>query len=225
KNMLIDFGVRFNKKENSKVYLLESLNKLLIKEYSENRIVATIIDESQLISIETLEEIRLLTNLETNNHKLIQIILCGQPDFDRIINSDRLQQLKQRINFYCHLLPLSFEEMINYINHRMHIAGRPEPVPITENALKLIYFYSKGIPRIVNSICDKSMISAYAYDKSEVNVNCVVSGIQMLEGNTDRKKVYIELFKIMISRYYRYAFWITIIFFLALIYLSKIMNV
>ncbi len=217
KALLNDFGVKYNKKEESKVSLLDYLNKFLIKEYSNKRIVAAIIDEIQLMNLETLEELRLLTNLETDNHKLIQLILCGQPEFDTIIASPRLQQLKQRVNFHCLLMPLPADDIKNYMNHRMRLAGTAEPVEFSFMALSVINYFSGGIPRVINSICDKSLLSAYAFSKNKVDLTCVISGIKAVEGKLSLINFYRRLIFYLFFRYFR-----IIILFIAVIVLLTV---
>ena len=211
KALLNDFGVKYNKKENSKVYLLEALNKFLIKEYANKRIAAAIIDEAQLLDIETIEELRLLTNLETDNDKLLQLVLCGQPELDEIINSPRLEQLKQRVNFHCMLMPLSSSEIKNYMNHRMQLAGASEPVFFSNQALNLVNYFSKGIPRRINSICDKTLLAAYALGKKKVDAFCVIDGIRAIEGKIEPLAFYTRYSFYMLLKYSRIAVLLVVI--------------
>ncbi len=144
--------------------LLAELNRYLIAQYQRNSTAVLIIDEAQLLSWELLEEIRLLTNLETARQKLLQIVLMGQPEFDETLELDGLRQLKQRIALRCRLQPLSLEEIQRYIASRLLIAGSKEqmgnifPPPVVE----LIHSYSHGIPRLVNTICEAALVSSFA---------------------------------------------------------------
>lgn len=193
-SILNDLGVRYKKKETSKLYLLDILNKFLIKEFSNNCKIVVIIDEAQLLNLETIEELRLLTNLETDNQKLLQIIICGQENLDEIIHSPRLEQLKQRINLYCRLKPLQYNEIEKYISHRMKIAGAVDSLKFTRTALNKLFDYSKGIPRKINSICDKALLSAYALNKDIIDYECIEHSINITEGfkkNKFKNKFYL----------------------------------
>ena len=149
--------------------LIDELNLFLLKKKSENKIVLLIIDEAQNLAPEVLEQLRLLSNLETSTSKLIQIILVGQPELKDKLDSYELRQLGQRITLSCSLKPLTFSETRDYINHRIHIAtGRPG-IRFSKAALKGVYSYSKGIPRLINIICDRTLLTAYAMEKTGIN--------------------------------------------------------
>ena len=145
--------------------LLLQLNQYLISRYRKGTTTVLIVDEGQLLEWEVLEEIRLLTNLETVHQKLLQIILIGQPELAEKLDSYDLRQLKQRIAFRCSLEPLSEKELKTYVYRRLEIAGangqtRENLFP--EDTLARILHYSKGIPRLVNTLCESALITAYA---------------------------------------------------------------
>src|SRR5262245_43763219 len=148
----------------NKTELLIQLNQYLIGRYRKGSTTVLIVDEGQLLEWEVLEEIRLLTNLETVQQKLLQIILVGQPELEDKLDSSNLRQLKQRISFRCHLKPLSREELKKYVYRRLEIAGaRSESAELfPEATLDRILRYSKGIPRLVNTICESALITGYA---------------------------------------------------------------
>jgi putative secretion ATPase (PEP-CTERM system associated) len=162
-----DFGIPSNSRE--KTTLLRELNEFLIDQYSKGNKPVLIIDEAQNLTPETLEDVRMLSNLETDNAKLLQIILVGQPELKQTLALPELVQLRQRICFYCHIQPLTQEEVGQYILHRLDIAGNREAVKFSTIAIGLIWKYSRGIPRLINIICDFLMLSAYADETKEID--------------------------------------------------------
>ena len=157
-----DLGLRSLNK--SKAELLVDLNRFLISRYRQSSTAALIIDEAHLLSCDVLEEIRLLTNLETGNQKLLQILLIGQPELERKIDSQELRQLKQRIALRCRLNPLSAAEARQYILRRLSLAGAGEQANaiFPDATLSLIHDFSGGIPRLINTICENALISGCA---------------------------------------------------------------
>jgi general secretion pathway protein A len=121
---------------------------------------AIVVDEAQNLSWELLEEIRLLTNLETSSEKLVQIVLSGQPELEEKLRDPSVRQLRQRISLWCRTRPLTCEETIAYVVRRLRTAGANQPIFAPE-AVELVHRYSKGIPRLINLICEHAMISAY----------------------------------------------------------------
>ena len=144
--------------------LIDALNQRLLETHEQNRRTLLIIDEAQNLKGEVLEQIRLLTNLETAQKKLLQIILLGQPELLTLLKRRNLRQLSQRITARYHLTPLSRGETHAYIQHRLAVAGRRGPL-FTYRALNHVYRLSEGIPRIINIICDRALLGAYARDK------------------------------------------------------------
>lgn len=157
-----DLGLDTNNK--SKADLLWELNQFMFARYRENSTVALVIDEAQLLDWEVLEEVRLLTNLETSSHKLLQILLVGQPELDRKLDSNELRQLKQRVAFRCRLEPLNEAETAKYIGRRLAQAGAngSGPLLFPAETIHHIWAYSNGIPRLINNLCEHALIDAYA---------------------------------------------------------------
>jgi len=159
----------------SKGELLAELNRHLIARYRQNSTTALIIDEAQLLSWELLEEVRLLTNLETSQQKLLQIVLIGQPELDQKLESQDLRQLKQRIALRCRLESLSLSDTRRYIIARLWLAGAKErsKTIFPDSTVELIHRYSNGIPRLVNTICEAALIGAFATKSLTVQAEIV----------------------------------------------------
>ena len=165
--MCDEFGISYPKKTNIKD-LVDRINNFLLDLNARRKKAIVIIDEAQNLSNEVLEEIRLLTNLETNERKLLQIILIGQPELKAKLAKPELTQLAQRIVARCHLGPLSKDEVIDYVNHRLEVArGRSDL--FSDDALNSIYKYSGGIPRLINLICDRALLGAFVQEKEKVD--------------------------------------------------------
>jgi len=148
-----------------------------------------IIDEAQNLSTELLEEIRLLTNLETASEKLLQIVLVGQPELSLKLNSPELRQLKQRISLRCNLDPLTLFETKEYIRTRLEIAGQPNQQIFPDSSITEIYRFSSGIPRLINSICDNALLAGYACDSKVVGVNMIYEVADDLELGDGKKSI------------------------------------
>lgn len=159
--IMADLGLPYSGR--NKTEMLLDLNRFLIQRHARGLITALVVDEAQALRSELLEEIRLLTNLETSQQKLLQIVLMGQPELEIVLDSPELRQLKQRVSLRCQLQPLDEPQTHAYILSRLERAGAPpEPVIFTEEALGKIYEYSRGIPRIINNLCENSMVNAFA---------------------------------------------------------------
>jgi general secretion pathway protein A len=152
--------------------LIDALNKRLLESHAQRRRTVLIIDEAQNLSGEVLEQIRLLTNLETSQDKLLQIILIGQPELLTVLKGKGLKQIAQRITARYHLLALNRQETYAYIRHRLLVAGRKDQL-FTDSALRCIYRLSGGVPRLINILCDRSLLGAYALDKRQVTAAMV----------------------------------------------------
>lgn len=148
----------------SKSRLLSQLNHYLIEQLRRDKNVVLIIDEAQNLSSSVMEEIRMLSNLETENEKLIQIVFLGQPELKKKLALDRLEQLRQRIAVFYHLAPLDAEDTKKYILHRLKVACGSDQQFFTDAALDMIYEFSRGVPRLVNQICDSALLSGYIYE-------------------------------------------------------------
>jgi len=162
--------------------ILDALREFLLKEYSANRRVILIIDEAQNLSFQTLEEIRLISNIETEKEPLWQIILVGQPELRKKLQHPSLKQFAQRVTVYCHLEPLSKEETFEYIRHRLRIAGARNLDIFTKDAMEAIYQHSKGIPRLINILCDTALVYGFADGLSSIDKNVIENVVE------DRKK-------------------------------------
>jgi general secretion pathway protein A len=168
--ILKDLGVRVQGK--TKGEYLHNLHRYLLHAYQRDERVILIVDEAQGLKPELLEEIRLLSNLETSRSKLLQIVLLGQPELDKTLSQPEFRQLRQRINLRYHLPPLSEKETKEYIGKRLRIAGSKDPI-FTEKAMKEIYLKSGGIPRLINILCDNALLNGYALDKKRVDERSV----------------------------------------------------
>jgi len=157
--VLTDFGIP--PKTRTKSGMLLQLNRWLIERFRDRGLCVIVVDEAQNLSWELLEEIRLLTNLETSSEKLLQIVLSGQPELEETLRDPRVRQLRQRISIWCKTQLLTGDQTQAYIAKRLHIAGASQPV-LSPEAAQLVHHYSKGIPRVINLICEHAMISAYA---------------------------------------------------------------
>ncbi len=157
----------------SKARLLSALNEYLIKQLHNDTNVVLIIDEAQNLKPAVLEEIRMLSNLETETEKLIQIILIGQPELKQKLALNRLEQLRQRISVYFHLSPLNLEETKEYVHYRLKIASeKPRSQPhFTDAALNLVYQFSHGVPRLINQICDFALLTGYVDELETIDEN------------------------------------------------------
>ncbi len=164
--ILKDLGIRVQGK--TKGEYLHNLHRYLLHAYQREERVILIVDEAQGLKPELLEEIRLLSNLETSRSKLLQIILLGQPELDKTLSQPGFRQLRQRINLRYHLSPLSAKETKEYIGKRLRIAGAKTAI-FTEKALKQIYLSSGGVPRLINILCDNALLNGYALDQKVVN--------------------------------------------------------
>ena len=152
--------------------LTDALNKYLLDAHSKGRRTVMVIDEAQNLDAEALEQIRLLTNLETTQEKLLQIILIGQPELRELLARDDLRQLSQRITARYHLEPITDTDAAAYIRHRLEVCGGTEMI-FNDKAVKLIQDHSKGIPRLINVLCDRAMLGAYVEGKRMVNSQVV----------------------------------------------------
>jgi general secretion pathway protein A len=148
------------------------LKEHLLQVSREGGTVALIFDEAQHVPIRVLEEIRLLSNFEAPDAKLLQVILAGQPELDRLLDAPELRALRQRVVMYNALAPLTLEDTINYIASRVRIAGAQQS-PFTLDACRSVHRLSSGVPRLINLICDKAMLSSYAADNPQVDRQCV----------------------------------------------------
>ena len=166
-----DFGLPVNGKD--KVSLMHDLNNFLIEQYAAGNQPILIIDEAQNLDAVLLEEIRMLSNLESSHSKLLQIVLVGQPELRETLAAPALLQLRQRISINCHLKPLTREEVFEYVSYRMEVAGNETALVFPDAALDLVFQYSRGIPRLINIFCDFIMLAAFAEETNLVSLEMV----------------------------------------------------
>ena len=185
--ILEDFGLRPTRR--TKISFLRQLNNFLMDELKGNCNVVLILDEAQNLKLPTLEAVRLLSNLETDKQKLFQIILVGQPELKRKLNSPSLVQLRQRISVRFHINPLEKDEIDKYINHRLGVAGSSGDIHFTETALDKIFIYSGGIPRIINIVCDKALLTGLVLETKEISADIIEKSIHEIEGKPVELKV------------------------------------
>lgn len=178
--MFEEFGLSLNGK--TKGELVIQLSRFLIDRILKGQNTLLVIDEAQNLGPRMLEEIRLLSNLETNQEKLIQIILVGQPELAAMLKLPELRQLNQRVSVRYHLKPLNREETQEYVKQRLNIAGAMNNGIFDRAALEAIYRFSKGVPRLVNVISDHSLVSGYASDQRKVTVSLVREALKAVKG-------------------------------------------
>lgn len=177
--ILNDFGLDVVGRD--RLSYIERLNSFLLAQMKEGNNVAVIIDEAQDLVPEVMEQVRLLSNLETDQHKLMQIVLAGQPELRKRLDQPELRQLKQRIMIRCHLLALTQEETGQYIAHRLEVAAAKPKVGFDRDAVELVYTYAKGIPRVINALCDRVMMAGYVAGRSLIGASEVRSALSDVE--------------------------------------------
>jgi general secretion pathway protein A len=162
---------------------IAKINDFLLWNVEQNKETVLIIDEAQNLTEELLEQVRLLSNLETDNRKLLQIVLMGQPELRDRLNSHNLRQLRQRITVRYHLSPLSQNEINQYIQHRLQVSGAKGTPRFTKAALWRIHHYTGGVPRLVNAVCDKALLAGFVNQREELGYRVVGAAIRELEGD------------------------------------------
>ena len=173
--VLTEFGFKpFNKR---KVELLDMLNMFLIEQYSNGKKVVLIVDEAQNLSKKVLEEIRMMSGIETHKEKVLRIILAGQPELKDSLDSPRLKQLVQRVRLRFHIGPLDARDMREYIDHRLAVAGRTPNDIFEEDSLDVIYRYTGGVPRLINTLCDTALLCAFADEKQSLSGDDIMAAV------------------------------------------------
>jgi len=180
KAVAVEFGLPVNGLD--RLDTLAVINQFLLKQVERGKDTVLIIDEAQDLTDELLEQVRLLSNLETDNRKLLQIVLLGQPELRARLNNPRLRQLRQRITVRYHLLPLTREEVVRYVQHRLHVSGGNGTPYFTRPALWRVHHYSQGIPRLVNAVCDKALLAGYVQHSERIDFRMVGRAVRELEG-------------------------------------------
>jgi general secretion pathway protein A len=182
RTILHEFGLE--DRGNDRIQLLRRLNEFLLERLRLGQDVVLFVDEAQDMSDDLLEEIRLLSNLETDDRKLVQIVLIGQPELRRRLNRPGLRQLRQRITVRYHLGPIERGETEAYILHRLTIAGSNGRPTFSPAAIRAIHRHSRGVPRLINALCDKTLLAGYVEGKEELTWRQVRRAIRDLEGNS-----------------------------------------
>ena len=181
KAIAIEFGLPVNGLD--RLDTLAVINQFLLQQVERDQDTVLIIDEAQDLTDELLEQVRLLSNLETDDRKLLQIVLMGQPELRDKLNNPRLRQLRQRITVRYHLPPLTRFEVNQYVQHRLQVSGANGTPHFTGPALWRIFKYSQGIPRLVNAICDKALLAGFVGQRNNIDFRTVGHAARELEGN------------------------------------------
>ena len=168
--------------------LIEALNLFLMEKKAEGKRVILLIDEAQNLSKPVLEQIRLLSNLETTTSKLLQIILVGQPELGAMLDTYELRQLGQRITLSCSLEPLNLRDTKEYIQHRIRVASKRSGVKFTRAAFRSIYRYSGGYPRLINIACDRALLTGYSLNRHRISGSIARSAVRELASRGDVKR-------------------------------------
>jgi general secretion pathway protein A len=181
KAIAMEFGLDVSGRD--RLETVSAIAEFLLNQIEAGRETVLIIDEAQNLTEDLLEQIRLISNIETDDRKLLQIVLLGQPELRDRLNSPRLKQLRQRITVRFHLAPLTRVEVAQYIQHRLQVSGaRGKPV-FTMPAFWRIYNYSGGIPRLVNAVCDKALLASFVQRSNRVTYSMIGRAIRELEGD------------------------------------------
>jgi len=178
-SIVADFGIPFLNK--GKLGLVRQLNEFLLNESSIGNNVVLIIDEAQNLKPGLLEQIRLLSNIETEKEKLLQVILVGQPELNARLNLYELRQLRQRIMVRYHILPLEHREIANYIEHRLNVAGLIGGIEFTIEAVEAIDNFSSGTPRLINMICDRALLAGFASGTKNIDRSIINKCLEELD--------------------------------------------
>ncbi|MFA5410330.1 MAG: AAA family ATPase [Candidatus Omnitrophota bacterium] len=180
-----DFGISVKNK--SRLSLVWELNEFLLKESGAGNNVVLIIDEAQNLKPAQLEQVRLLSNLETEKEKLIQLVLVGQPELNRRLDLYELRQLRQRILVRYHITPLEKDEVKNYIVHRLGVAGSTGRIKFTEDAFQAISDFSGGTPRLINILCDRALLAGFVAETDTIDLTLINKCLEELGSYSTRR--------------------------------------
>jgi general secretion pathway protein A len=183
KAIIDDFGIRAARR--NRMNLMRNLNNFLLQQAEQESTATLIIDEAQNLSLGQLEQVRMLSNLETAECKLLQIVLVGQPQLRKKLDSKGLLQLRQRIAIRFHLYPLKKSEVASYIGHRLGVAGGDAELVFDEKAVDLVYEYSCGVPRIINLVCDKALLAGFVLGTKTITGRIAKASIREIEGQPE----------------------------------------
>jgi len=213
KTICEELGIPVSPNSSSVKTYIDSLNSYLLDTHAKGRSAALIIDEAQHLDIEILEQLRLLTNLETNTHKLLQIILLGHPELRQILSSPELSHIDQRITSRYHLRPLEADDVEKYILHRINIAGGPDTPLFSRKAIKHIIKISQGIPRTINVLCDRALLGAYTENKDHVDLQIMKKAAREVTAGKYQPFFTGKQFALALLIFISGVFWPTEIFF------------
>ena len=180
-----EYGVEAG--EQNRSGYLDALYTFLIEQNSAGRTVVLVIDEAQNLAPDVLEQVRMISNLETEQDKLIQIILAGQPELNDVLRRHDLRQLNQRITVRCRLTPMKLDDTTRYINHRLKISGSRLPDIFPSAAVRRIYRFSHGIPRLINVACEQALVMAWTREVRSVSPSIAAEVIAELQPDDERK--------------------------------------
>ena len=215
KTICEELGIVISSQNPTNKDYIDELNVYLLDAHSKGRITAVIIDEAQNLDIEVLEQLRLLTNLETDTQKLLQVVLIGQPELREILKVPALSQVSQRITTRYHLDSLEADDVAAYIQHRISVAGGdPRTLAVSDNVVRIINKHSGGIPRLINVICDRALLGAYAENKAYIDVKTVKKAVQ--EVTAPRSNNTFTSKKIIISGLVGFVLLVPLFFYVAL---------
>jgi general secretion pathway protein A len=186
-----EFGIEADE-QNSSSYL-DALYRFLIEQNSAGRTVVLVIDEAQNLKPDVLEQVRMISNLETERDKLIQIILAGQPELNDVLRRHDLRQLNQRITVRCRLTPMKLDDTTHYINHRLKITGSRIPEIFSRAAIRRIYRFSRGVPRLINIACEQALVMAWTQEIRSVSPSIVAEVIAELQPADEREGLWIRI--------------------------------
>ena len=177
-SVLTEFGFKpFNKR---KIELLDMLNMFLIEQYNNGKKVVLVIDEAQNLSKKVLEEVRMISGIETHKEKVLRIILAGQPELKETLDSDNLKQLLQRVRLRFHVGPLDRRELREYVERRLSVAGREKSDLFASDSFEVVYRFTGGIPRLINTLCDTALLCAFADQKQVIEAADIINAAEEL---------------------------------------------
>lgn len=191
-NICREFGIEAEEKN---VFgYLDALNLFLLQRHSEGNTVVLVIDEAQNLAPDVLEQVRMISNLETERDKLIQIILAGQPELNDLLNRHDLRQLNQRITVRCRLVSMGLEDTGDYIRHRLKVSGCRVPGLFTAKAVKKIFDYSQGVPRLINVVCEQALIMAWTKESLSITASMISHVISSSKPDKGRRRILGSIF-------------------------------
>ncbi|MDR2017293.1 MAG: AAA family ATPase [Syntrophobacterales bacterium] len=196
-NICDEFGIKYPPDTRSNRVFVSLINEYLLDTRAKGKKAILLIEEAQNLSVEVLEQIRLLTNLETNQYKLLQIIMLGQPELKEMLSRPELRQLSQRITARYHLGPLSKREISSYLEHRLSAAGLIRGHLFTKSALRRLYRLTGGVPRLINVICDRALTGAYVQGKEQVDARILTAAAREVSGRSASRRPRLRAYQLV----------------------------